>query len=320
MPNTPESNALKNFFNTPMREGTVKAIEIATEMDDALFHLNADPDIVPLYALYHPEFELYIGEASTKTGRFQGRVAATGQVEVTIDDMSNEVNLPLWFIMIKTAKGLGTPATNALIGDGTYAFYHGNRASRLNRINALIGACGVDVTLAPVKALMQTYYNTATGTRSIQTSKDVDLGSARTTLETNLVNIIDAQWYVYGGLVMKYYKTPANIGNIIPFELLRQHANHGYHQFPMNPMHFREAFLHTFKPTDTIQITVAGAPLEFGMRGDSMAPATHPFTVVDGTPYVGSPSVLGDLTLRHGMVNNPSHLLPSHYIINIVAH
>ncbi len=320
MSTAPESNPLKNFFNNPMREGTVKAIEISTEMDDALFHLNADPAIAPLYTFYHPKFVLYIGEASTKTGTFQGRVAATGQVEMAIDDMSHKENVPTWFMMIKTVKGIGTPATFALIGDGTYPLYQGSRASRLNRLNALIGACGVDVTLAPVKTLMQTYYNTATGTRTTQTAKNVDLGSARSTLDTYLDNIIDSQWYVYGGLLMKYYLTPEMIGNVIPFELLRQHPNHGYHQFPMGPNHFREAFLHTFKPTDTIQITVAGAPLEFGMRADSSAPAEHFITVADGTPYVGSPGVLGDLTLRHGMVNNPSHVLSSHYIINIMAH
>ena len=319
MAGTPETNAMKNFFKNPMNQGTVKAIEIGTEIDDALFHLQPDPMIGPLYTLSHPLYELFIGEASTKTGTFQARVSATGQVEIAIDDMSSDTNVPLWFMMIKTAKGINTPATIALIGDGTYALYHGARASKLNRLNAIIDGCGSDLSLAPVKALMQTYYDNATGTRSLQTEKNVDLGDSRSALLTNLDNLIYAEWYVYGGLVMKYYKTPDLIGNVIPFELLRQAANHGFHQFPMNPLHFREAFLHTFKLTDTIQITVNGGPLKFGMSDSSDVMALNPFTVVEGTPYIGSPSVLGDLTLRHGMVFNPGPLA-SHYIINIVKH
>ena len=319
MAETPESNPMKNFFNGPMREGTVKPIEVVTEMNDSLLHLISEPSIALLYAFFNPKATLFLNEASIKTGDFQERVAATGQVEIAIDDMSAPTNVPTWFNMIKTAKGVGTPATFALIGDGTYSFYHGARASRLNRVNALIGECGSDLTLAAVKALMQSYYNNATGTRTTQTGKEVDLGLSRSNLDTYLDDIIDAQWYVYGGLLMKYYKTPELIGNVIPFELLRRHPNHGYHQFPMNPLHFREAFLHTFKPTDTIQITVAGGPLQFGMSDNSDVMALNPFTVVEGTPYNGSPSVLGNLALRHGMVFNPGPLA-SHYIINIVKH
>ncbi len=320
MAETPLTLAMNNFFNNPMREGIAKAIEIATEMDDALFHLTGDLVILPLYNSYHPKFELFINETGTKTGRFQARVAATSDVVVAIDDMSHTENVPTWFNMVKTVKGINTTATNTLIGDGTYAWYHGSRASRLNRVHAFLEQCGGDLTLATVKNLVQAYYDHATGTRTIQTGKKVDLGGARSNLDTYLTDIISIQWYVYGGLVMRYYETPEDIGKVIPFELLRQHPNHGYHQFPMSPLHFREAFLHTFKPTDTIQITVAGAPLQFGMRGDTDAPASKFITVVDGTPYQGSPAVLGDLTLRHGMVFNPSAIDASHYIINIVKH
>ncbi len=64
---------------------------------------------------------------------------------------------------------------------------------------------------------METSYNNATGTRSLQTEMNVDLGDSRSALVTNLDNLIDAEWYVYGGLLMKYYKTPELIGNVIPF-------------------------------------------------------------------------------------------------------
>ena len=208
-----------NFFLPFIHESYINAETIINFTDNALLVADADPAILSLYSFFHPlkvnfgaAYIVWSGLRSSNPGNTLG-------VTQLLDELSSTYARQ-WDTSIQNIYGIKTTQYKALMPHHRIPFQIGTIAKRVHALNDLLLAIGTDVSLAAVKANVTTFLGLLTTAMSKQSGQLSGIDTAIIALDVASLAAARGLFFVYGGLVTKYYLAPITIDNFFDVGML----------------------------------------------------------------------------------------------------
>ena len=175
----------------------------------SLFYCHPTPDTA---SMYDKSFAAWNTIKSSNPGKTIG-------VQQLVEELTTKIGN--WDIDIQAIYNRNTSAYKSLFPKHRTPFQSGI-ASRIIALEALITSIGTDVALASVKTEVSTFLADLKSSRSKQNGQITTIDTRLTTLDEATLAAAEGMFYVYDGLIMRFYKTPKSIEDYIPVALLQE--------------------------------------------------------------------------------------------------
>lgn len=279
-----------NFFTPIILDNYTAAETIIDFTDNALFEAIADPAILAIYNVFHPLKVAYSAEFLAWGVLRSGNPGNTLGVTQLLDELSSTYSRE-WDIDIQKIYGIKTTQYKTLMPHRRSPFQTGKIGDRLKALNILLVAIGSDASLAAVKALITTFVGLLTTAIGKQTGQIKGIDTALTVLDAAALAAADGLFFVYGSLLVKYYKIPVTVDNFFEVSVL--------HSVPQMEFNFE---LKTIKPKKVCsrKMDIITKSVKFTVVGDDDVIAFYTNGIIKkyiaGTPMV---NLLGNSISTH---------------------
>ena len=208
-----------NFFKAILYRSIVGARAIITSVDGKLKNGIADVDILEEYTFFHDyevafetKYLIYDSLKSSNPGTTLGMIQLLEQLSGT--------KIRGWDITIQGKYDCNTSRYKTLFPHRRSPFQSGQVAFRLKAVDNLIVAIGSDPALATVKLEIVAFQTLLSNAKALQNSQIHSIDLALTALDAEISNCADGLFRVFGGLIKKFFKTPAAVADYFPVELI----------------------------------------------------------------------------------------------------
>jgi len=212
-----------NFFKSILARSIVGARAIITSVDGKLKNGIADVDILEEYTFFHDyevsfetKYLMYDSLKSSNPGTTLGMIQLLEQLSGT--------KIRSWDITIQGKYDCNTSKYKTLLPHRRSPFQLGQVAFRLKALDNLVLAIGADPALATMKLEIVAFQKLLTDAKNLQNSQIHSIDLALTALDAEISDCADALFRVFGGLIKKFFKTPAAVADYFPVELISIHA------------------------------------------------------------------------------------------------
>jgi hypothetical protein len=230
------------------------AMQISAYHDSELFaQLGTDPKIDAMYADYHPKHLLYkaaYDEWVAQGGLQKGQTLNLKQLLLLL----SSVKADAFERAVKDVYDKDSPEFMSLFPYGRKPFQAGKQLDRISAVQALLLAIGTDVSLAALKAVIQTFYTQLDNAYIAQKGSKGKTKTKSTEVELARVEMSEYQFANIGGLIQLYFKTPDLIEPFFDLEGIRNHKQLIYIG-SIDKGSMKNIFVHTFAATDMITFT-----------------------------------------------------------------
>ncbi len=270
-----------NFFLPFIHESYINAETIINFTDNALLVADADPAILSLYSFFHPlkvnfgaAYIVWSGLRSSSPGNTLG-------VTQLLDELSSTYARQ-WDTSIQNIYGIKTTQYKALMPHHRTPFQTGTIAKRVHALNDLITAIGTDASLAAVKTSVTTFLTLLTTAMGKQSGQLSNIDTAIIALDAASLAAAHGLFFVYGGLVSRYYLIPSTIDTFYEVSMLHN-----------TPQMAFIAKLKLPKPRKICRrkMDTVGTKLKFTLEGDADAYAFYTNGIVKKL-VAGAPKIL----------------------------
>lgn len=206
---------LRNPFEYATRDSYLRAAIIGTFTEAAL---KSDPSLSALFNYYFPfvdKFNTLYNTWQQQAGSQKSNTKSLGDVLALATANINE-----WDYQVQGTFRRGTAEYDAIFPKGHAPFQQGGQQSRIDAFGTLILALN-QAGLATVEALVKNYYHDLKVANSTQKGAIVQTGQKSKDLDTARVEMCDALYYVLGGLMQKFSKTPDVVGKYFKLDLIQ---------------------------------------------------------------------------------------------------
>ena len=212
-----------NFFKGYLGRSVIGARAIITAVDAKLKNGIADTDIQEEYTFFNVfdlDFEAkYLVWDSLKSANAGANLGMVQLLEVLCSTKCRA-----WDIFVQGKYDNKTSRYKVIFPHHRTPFQSGQVAFRIKAVANLIVAIGDDTNLATLKEEIVAFLKLLTNAQTSQKSQIQSIDSALTALDSSISDCADALFRVFGGLVKKYYKTPAAVADFFPVELFNLHS------------------------------------------------------------------------------------------------
>jgi len=211
-----------NFFKAILARSIVGSRAIITSVDGKLKNGIADVDILEEYTFFHDyevafetKYLIYDSLKSSNPGTTLGMVQLLEQLAGP--------KVRGWDVATQGKYDCTTSRYKALFPHRRTPYQSGKVAFRLKAVDNLIVAIGSDPALATLKLEVVAFQTLLTNAKALQDSQIHSIDLALTALDSSISDCADALFRVFGGLVKKFFKTPASVADYFPVELISIH-------------------------------------------------------------------------------------------------
>lgn len=212
---------LINPFEVSMEQSYIKATIISAFTQAALAQQASDPAIGPLHTFYTP---LHTALTTAYTAWKAQAGSAKGQTQslkTLLQNLSSTV-IDEWDFAVQQEYRKGTPTYLQIFPEGRAPFQSGKQEDRILAVGALADALGAEGSFPTLKQQVDTYYYQLSTTNAGQKGAKSDTGLHSEAVATAAEACAAGLFYVYGGLVQKYYTQPETIENYFDVSLIRE--------------------------------------------------------------------------------------------------
>ncbi len=300
---SPSWSFLRNPFEYATRTSYIRASIIGTFTDGAL---HSNPTLATLYTYYHPIADRYNNLYAAWRAQAGMQKGKTLSLTALLADSTRRIND--WEYAVMGTYRKDTPEFRSLFPDGHGPFQNGSQQSRLAAFYALAMNLHT-LGLATIETQVMTYYAALKTANDAQKGAIVQTGQKSDDLEAARIDLCNALYYVLGGLMQVFSKTPDTIASYFKLSLIQnkqQKVFTGHTEAGETTMIAQR----TLAPTDTLSLLNGGVGrLVFFLadRADAPPPpAGAGITVLPGTDQTVPASMLGPVATAHYLlVYNP---------------
>ena len=209
-----------NFILPIANRTRISAKGLFDKLDENLAAGIADVAIHTLYTFFHPLSVTYDAGFAAWDALKTSNPGKTLTVQQLVDELS--INIGNWDVSVQVVHNRNTGSYKSLFPKHRTPFQSGTVASRVIALEALIAGIGTDAALATVKAEIVIFLADLKAARTIQSGQITTIDTALTTLDEATLAASEGAFYVYAGLLMKFYKTPKSIEDFMPVVFLQE--------------------------------------------------------------------------------------------------
>ena len=217
---------LHNTFITGTRSSHKKAL---TLFEDTYAKLKAeaanDPDIQQILIDFEPfylAYQSFYAQKQAILGMYEGYTLA---FEKILADMPYQVRV--WEGKVRAEYMEDSPEEHMIFPNKRSAFLNGTYEERINAIKSLTLRLANFPVLAPVQALVQTYYNTLEAARLNQQQQEGQNDKLSSLLEKQRIDTCTELYGVLARLMWKYRYDTDRVNNYIDRALFTQSSGTG---------------------------------------------------------------------------------------------
>ncbi len=216
---TPNWIRSDNFIIPLTNRTHITAKEIFNKLDENLAAGIADTAIHDLYTVFHPFNVTYDTSFAAWNALKTSNPGKTLDVQQNVEELIT--NIGNWDVAIQGVHNRSSAAYKSLFSKHRTPFQSGTVASRIIALEALIAGIGTDAALATVKAEIVTFLAGFKTARTKQSGQITTIDTALTALDEATLAAAEKMFYVYGGLVMRFFQTPKSMEDFMPVALLQ---------------------------------------------------------------------------------------------------
>ena len=209
-----------NFIIPIVNRTHIAAKEIFNKFDENLAAGILDTAIHDLYISFHPFNVTYDTCFAAWNALKTSNPGKTLDVQQNVEELIT--NIGNWDVAIQGVHNRSSAAYKSLFPKHRTPFQSGTVASRIIALEALIASIGTDAALATVKADIVTFLAEFKVARTKQSGQITTIDTALTALDEATLAAAEKMFYVYGGLVMKFFQTPKSMEDYMPVALLQE--------------------------------------------------------------------------------------------------
>ena len=209
-----------NFIIPIVNRTHISAKDIFNKMDENLAAGIADTKINELYIVFHPFNVTYNAGFAAWNALKSSNPGKTLDVQQIVEELI--ITCGNWDVAIQGVHNRTSGAYKSLFPKHRSPFQSGTVASRIIAIEALIAGIGTDALLSTLKAEIVTFLADFKAARTKQSGQITTIDTALTTLDEATLAAAERMFYVYGGLVMRFFQTPKSMEDFMPVSLLQE--------------------------------------------------------------------------------------------------
>ena len=208
-----------NFIKNVAERSFIGAKGIFDSFDCKLNN-STDPEVMGYYNTFHPLCLIYDEGYGKWSSLRSGSPSKTLGVVQLLDQLSS-TKIKAWDIAIQSVYDNTSMQYKGLLPHHRIPFQSGKTNSRAIAINDLITAIGDNTSLVTLKTNVTDFYELLTAAMLLQKSLIINIDLAIQELEAASNAASEEAFRIYGGFVMKFYKTPKHIDMYFPVGLLQ---------------------------------------------------------------------------------------------------
>lgn len=205
-----------NVFLNATTGSYIRASIIGTYTDAAL-HANAA--LSELYEFYHPiadhynqQYAIWRMQAGAQSGKTLGLKDLLAEATGRIND---------WEYRVRGHFQKGTPEFKAIFPNGHVIYQQGAQQSRIEAFEALALSLQ-EAHLTELQEEVTAYHAALVAANDDQKGAIGQTGQKSEDLEAARIDLCDALFYVLGGLMQHFYRTPEALGNYFKLSLIQR--------------------------------------------------------------------------------------------------
>jgi len=295
---------LVNPFLVATEKSYLKALNISTFHDSALYAVQNESFFTPLYNYFHP---LHLANQAA----YSNWVAQKGMQTGDTLNLTQLLKLLLstkigqWDIAIQVVHPKNTSAYQALLHQNRKPFQTGKQAERISAVQSLGLALTGDTALASVKNDVDAFYQLLDTANTSQKSSKTTTNTQSDAVESARVDMCTAMYSNLGAMIQKFASNPDSLANYFDLHSIRnaEHVNFSGH---IKPLHIHSVCKHTFAPTDSIEVNNTGAValnLYLAHTKDAVA-GSQIASVAPGADQIVPVTSLGNLENNYLIISN----------------
>lgn len=210
-----------------MEEAYIKATIISAYTQAALTEQQSQPGIPPLLNLYGP-LDSALTQAYTAWKSQSGAEKGETQSLKTLLDNLSRTEIDDWDFAVQQVHRKGTAAYTQIFPEGRAPFQTGKQEDRILAVGALLDTLQQESGLDDLRTQVGAFSTQLTETNTAQKGAQNDTGLHSDAVAAAAAACGRGLFFVYGGLVQKYYTQPQLIENYFDVALIRDREQRAF--------------------------------------------------------------------------------------------
>ncbi len=311
---------LDNPFEIATRGNFAKAHRMAQGTDAKLFGKTADPTILAIYNILHPQVGTFDGTFIAWNNQKGAQKGTTVSVNSLLDETSSK--LDTWQYAIEAVYPEGSANWVVLFPQGRNPFQHGTKDARIAAFHTLDNATPLAApALAATKTDVNNFYTALVAANNTQSTSKGNTETDSSNVEAGRITITTALYACFGSLIAKFAATPDVIDNYMDLSEMGHTAQTHFVGSHLKPLSIHNIVQRMLAASTNLKLINNGnGDLTFYLSAYANGAVGTTFITIGAHSNEAHPiSQLGDATTMHFLnVYNPNTAIEGSWELEIM--